>query len=546
MNASGCITPTVFELLRDRSRALGLPCWRCDTEGRILAEPQEPGAAGLWLRSRPICDLVGKAAAVWKDQSIPEPVELFAGCWAIPIAEVFRRDRTGYAVSLAMSHDSLQDEWFEAGCTSAQLDAHAARRAVGVLAHHHPESVPVLCVALRAMAHDLSRASEDSETIAGFTRQLTDGFETIDLLYSFGRSMSDLAQPRRFVETVCQRVQASTSFRWVGAWFGADQKVASVIGGSLAVAGSGSVAPEELSLHLPSLLERSVNEPKAMIINDLGGRPLPDDGQLLVQPIARAGRVIGFMFAGDKGGDDPQVSSYDIHLLEATGGYVGAFLENAVLYAEQQRMFIGTIRALTSSIDAKDRYTFGHSDRVAHLGLKLAEALGLPAEVCERIHVCGLLHDVGKIGVPEAVLCKPGRLTEEEFEQIKMHPAIGHRILKDIPLLEDILPGVLHHHERFDGKGYPAGLTGTDIPLFARILALADTFDAMSSNRAYRPAMPREKVLAEFQRCAGTQFDPGMVGAFLSLNLAEYDRLVAQAVAQQTVGPQVTADAARS
>jgi HD-GYP domain-containing protein (c-di-GMP phosphodiesterase class II) len=135
---------------------------------------------------------------------------------------------------------------------------------------------------------------------------------------------------------------------------------------------------------------------------------------------------------------------------------------------------------------------------------------------------------VGKIGVPEAVLTKAGRLTDAEFEHIKRHPEMGHIILRDIPQLADVLPGVLHHHERWDGAGYPHRLTGEHIPLLARVIALADTFDAMSSNRSYRPAMPRERVLAEVARCAGTQFDPALSPLFLRIDLAEYDRMVAR------------------
>ena len=170
---------------------------------------------------------------------------------------------------------------------------------------------------------------------------------------------------------------------------------------------------------------------------------------------------------------------------------------------------------------------------MAHLGEQIALNLGMSAQEAERVKICGLLHDVGKIGVPEAVLCKPGRLTDEEFDAIKLHPEIGYRILKDLTGLEDVLPGVLHHHERIDGNGYPHGLKGEEIPRIARILACADTFDAMSSNRAYRDAMPREKVLAELDRCKGTQFDPDVVDAFLLINLQTYDAMVAEAKAQR-------------
>lgn len=123
-------------------------------------------------------------------------------------------------------------------------------------------------------------------------------------------------------------------------------------------------------------------------------------------------------------------------------------------------------------------------------------------------------------------MVKRGRLTDEEFEHIKKHPTIGYNILKDIPPMHDVLPGVLYHHERWDGKGYPEGLSRTDIPLYGRLLALADTFDAMSSTRSYRPALPRHKVLEEIRRCAGTQFDPVLAELFVTLDLAEYDQMI--------------------
>jgi HD-GYP domain-containing protein (c-di-GMP phosphodiesterase class II) len=250
--------------------------------------------------------------------------------------------------------------------------------------------------------------------------------------------------------------------------------------------------------------------------------------QILAQPLICKGEAVGVLMAGGKHGTDPDVSSYDIQLIEAAAGYINAFSDNVALYEDQHSLFMGTVQALTAAIDAKDRYTFGHSERVAHLASTLALHIGLTREQAERVRIAGLVHDVGKIGVPEAVLCKTGKLLPEEFEAIKRHPEIGHTILRDIALLEDVLPGVLHHHERFDGKGYPHGLVGDKIPHMARLLAVADTFDAMSSTRSYRAAMPRERVRTEIENCAGTQFDPELARAFLTMDLTEYDRLVAR------------------
>jgi HD-GYP domain-containing protein (c-di-GMP phosphodiesterase class II) len=163
---------------------------------------------------------------------------------------------------------------------------------------------------------------------------------------------------------------------------------------------------------------------------------------------------------------------------------------------------------------------------VAELAAALARAHGLPEEMVEQVRMAGIVHDVGKIGVPEAVLCKTGRLTPEEFEQIKQHPEIGYQILKDIPHFQDLLPGVLSHHERYDGRGYPQGLAGDRIPLMARIIGLVDSFDAMSSNRTYRSAMPRGRVFEELAEHAGKQFDPGLVESFNKVDLSLYDELV--------------------
>ena len=160
----------------------------------------------------------------------------------------------------------------------------------------------------------------------------------------------------------------------------------------------------------------------------------------------------------------------------------------------------------------------------------------------ERYRIAGLIHDVGKIGVPEAVLCKAGKLTEDEFRLIQRHPTIGVTILQDVPALTDLMAGVLHHHERFDGRGYPRGLKGNDIPLIARSLALADTFDAMSSNRSYRAALPRDQVLAEINRNAGVQFDPALAAVFVGLDFTTFDAMLD--VARGPAAPEPLAAAA--
>ncbi|MDO8585529.1 MAG: diguanylate cyclase [Armatimonadota bacterium] len=173
------------------------------------------------------------------------------------------------------------------------------------------------------------------------------------------------------------------------------------------------------------------------------------------------------------------------------------------------------VQSLVAAVDARDRYTRGHSERVTEYALRLGEMLQVDEDMRDALKMAGLLHDLGKIGVPDAILNKPGRLTDEEHETIKRHPSVGGNILQRAPQLDRIIPGVLFHHERWDGLGYPDGLSGEGIPLIARILALADSFDAMTSDRPYRKALSVEQALAEIEANAGKQFDPDLAESFL-------------------------------
>lgn len=206
----------------------------------------------------------------------------------------------------------------------------------------------------------------------------------------------------------------------------------------------------------------------------------------------------------------------DTQTLLSAANQMAIYLANSQLYRDLEELLLGALRALTSSIDAKDTYTCGHSERVAMISRCLAEWLGIDSSQVNTVHLTGLLHDVGKIGVSELVLTKPGRLADDEFDQIKKHPRIGADILKGIKQMAAVARGVLTHHERYDGAGYPDGLTGETIPLAGRIVMLADSLDAMISDRTYRKAMPVLAALAEIRRFSGTQFDPDVADALLS------------------------------
>lgn len=183
-------------------------------------------------------------------------------------------------------------------------------------------------------------------------------------------------------------------------------------------------------------------------------------------------------------------------------------MESPLIEGGRYEEYAPTIFALTAAIDAKDHYTFNHSQNVAEYSTALARAIGLNADHVKIIYEAALLHDIGKIGIPEHILTKPGRLTPEEYSIMQKHVENSVAMIRHLPSLDYVIPAAIGHHERWDGKGYPRRIAGEDIPLSARCLAIADAFDAMTTARSYKPAMPVEFAIAEIERGAGTQFDP--------------------------------------
>jgi hypothetical protein len=185
-------------------------------------------------------------------------------------------------------------------------------------------------------------------------------------------------------------------------------------------------------------------------------------------------------------------------------------------FAAQQRAYEATVSALCQAVETKDFYTRGHSERVSRGSVMIAQEIGMHGERVEALRYAGMLHDVGKLGVPTKVLQKTGKLTEEEYAAIQLHPMRGLDIVREIGFLDEALAGIMHHHERIDGRGYPMGLAGDEIPEFARVLAVADAFDSMTSTRSYRGARPVHEAIAELHKWSGTQFDPAFVDAFVA------------------------------
>lgn len=190
-----------------------------------------------------------------------------------------------------------------------------------------------------------------------------------------------------------------------------------------------------------------------------------------------------------------------------------------------EQAYLDMIQTLRYTVEAKDSYTRGHSDRVSEYSVLIGEKLGLPEDQIKTLRIGGLFHDIGKIGIPDSILLKPAKLTDDEYSQIKNHPSIGAHILGSAVIFKDIIPIVKHHHERYDGNGYPSRLKGEEIPYIARIAAVADTFDAMTSRRSYRGPIDIEHVKEEIKRCEGTQFDPQIAEVFLDILNNNFEKI---------------------
>jgi HD-GYP domain-containing protein (c-di-GMP phosphodiesterase class II) len=237
----------------------------------------------------------------------------------------------------------------------------------------------------------------------------------------------------------------------------------------------------------------------------------------IIIPIFAKEDLDGILFLGEKHSEE-RYNRNDFNLLATLADEAGIAIENAKLYGSVKRTYFETVQALSRAIEASDEYTRGHSDRVTNIAVEIAKRLQIGREKIDTLKFAGVLHDIGKIGVIKEILHKPAKLSDLEFALIKNHPAMGEDIIKPVAFLDKIRPVIRHHHERFDGRGYPDGLQGNDIPLLARIIAVADTYDAMTSHRPYRSALSSEVAVAEIKKCAGTQFDPEIVQAFLDIS----------------------------
>lgn len=234
---------------------------------------------------------------------------------------------------------------------------------------------------------------------------------------------------------------------------------------------------------------------------------------VLCVPVVSKEEVTGVIQAINK--KEGLFTKRDLELLTSLADQVAIALENASLHEELKRTFIEVVESLSEAIEKRDPYTGGHTKRVVKYSLMIADEMGISGEERDKLKMAALLHDVGKIGIDDSVLRKPARLDEIEFEKMKEHPTIGADILGKIPQIKNIIPGILYHHEWYNGKGYPDGLSGNALPRIARIISIADTYDAMTTDRPYRKGLTHEYAIAELKKFSGTQFDPGYVDVFI-------------------------------
>jgi HD-GYP domain-containing protein (c-di-GMP phosphodiesterase class II) len=401
---------------------------------------------------------------------------------------------------------------------------------------HQQDVKAVWAEMLELLAEDFRSTVKAEEQIEKVGTELAQTYEELVLLHRLSTNMKVTEADVNFLQMACDSLTEIVNVEGIAILLERDidgeRKLALAAGSGLIdlderMAGIlHSRLTDELHAGAEALLDSEVDSPfeyewppnvRNIIAVPLYGKEKSDSRP--ARAVNNGDSIIGLMVAINRI-DKPDFDSTDVKLFDSVAGGCAVFIENGRLFKDLKELFIGSLKALTSSIDAKDKYTRGHSQRVAFIARWIAERLTgtkcMDEEQIHKIYLAGLLHDIGKIGIDEAVLRKEGPLTKEELERIRRHPSIGAGILGAIKQMREVVPGVLCHHERVDGKGYPNGLAGDQIPLIGKIVGLADSFDAMTSKRTYREARSVEQALEEIAKGLGTQFDEEVGNAFLN------------------------------
>ena len=388
--------------------------------------------------------------------------------------------------------------------------------------------VKYLQQSLTVFAEDFKLISTAEQQVDMVSAELLQTYEELMLLHTMSSHMQVTRSNANYLQIACESLRDLVSVEGIAILCekkinGINKLVMSAGAGVIAIDDNSEIdfallydrLLEELAMNRDALLDSEVDSPFKYT--------WPESiDNIIIVPLHSGDRVIGMMIATNRI-DKPDFDSIDVKLFNSVANECAIFIENDRLFKELGDLFLGSLKALTSSIDAKDPYTRGHSERVAFISRWIAEKYmeteDLDVEQMYKIYLAGLLHDIGKIGINEFVLTKKGKLTEEEYNQIKLHPSIGAEILSGIKQMADIVPGVLCHHERIDGRGYPNGLKGDEIPLVGKIVMIADAFDAMTSRRTYREAMDLQAAIDEICGSLGTQIDEKIGQIFLDSDI---------------------------
>jgi len=515
-------TPRVLVLLKDslggKIGQLGLGFGLWDASKTCLATSPAPNEFCRTLCPRGcLCEADRQRL---RDQVLDsgEPASLAAssGCVLLGVPIRRRLRIVGALICGYPAGDLLDDEELARLCDRAELDRRIVEEAHRNAARYTSANAEQMLAALTWMVEaeqSLAAARAEAQTLSA---NLSSTYEELSLVYRISGSMRVTQQPPEFLQTTCEDLREV---------MGVDAVVAIVYAHPpaneddvLVLAGETPLSADEVRRFLAEHVEPRFENNQPILENHFV------KGAEAVENFAAALLVtdepIGVLAGLNKSGGD--INSVDLKLIDSICSQLAVYFANHRLYADMEDLLMGVLHALTETIDAKDPYTCGHSQRVALISKRLAEMRGFSPLKVQEIYLAGLLHDIGKVGVSEATLRKEGRLTDEEYADMKRHPGLGGKILEGIRQLEPIMIAVRTHHERPDGRGYPNGLEGAEVPIEGRIVGLADSFDAMTSDRTYRKALPLETVIEEVRKHAGTQFDPELVDLLLSLDLRQF------------------------
>ncbi len=399
--------------------------------------------------------------------------------------------------------DDLVFAAVNAGWTKRQLDEWLQTQ---------PYAAPELVERLLNTTWSQAGADHREETLrselTNAGEQIEETYEEITLLHSITGNLHLSRNPQELADWSLARVRTLTQAAGAAIWFEEHQGPTHFL-----TDGKMPLSEKEL-LHLCARCDKR-DWLRPFVKNRLTGTPLaqelPELRNFVLCSIGENSNRFGWLIHCNA---PREFGSVQASLLQSIAKILGTHLQNRELFSQNEDLLTSFVHSMVSTIDAKDSYTRGHSERVALVAKCLGEEMRLTTQDLEDIHLSGLLHDIGKVGVDDRILRKPDRLNEEEFEQIKKHPEIGCQILAGLENLQHVLPGVRHHHESFNGGGYPDGLKGTNIPLMARVLAVADSYDAMGSDRPYRKGMSLDHIETTFRENVGPQWDPQIIEAY--------------------------------